>query len=179
MNETWKDIKGYEGLYQVSKSGKIKTLPREVRNTEKSFRKLGEKIHIPCDNGNGYKYVTLSSNRKVNHVYIHRAVAEAFLCNCFELPEVNHIDGDKSNNHIDNLEWCTRGENMKHAHKSGLTFSHKGEDSYNAKLTEEKVLKVRELFATGKYMQITLADMFGISRGYIHAIVHRTKWKHI
>jgi hypothetical protein len=179
MNEIWKNIPAYEGMYQVSNLGRVKTVAREVKNTAKSFRKLEEKIHTPCDNGNGYKYVTLSMSRVRSNYYIHRIVAEVFLCNCFELLEVNHIDGNKANNRVDNLEWCTRSENAKHAHKSGLNHVLKGEANPGAKLTEEIVRKVRELYDTGQYTQKKLAEDFGIGKGYIFHIVHRNKWKHV
>lgn len=179
MSEIWKPIKGYEGFYEVSNLGNVRIVERRVRFGNQ-FRTVKPKNLKPNDNGKGYKYYSLRVNGgKVKHVYAHRVVAEVFLCNCFDLPEVNHIDGNKSNNCVDNLEWCTRSENLVHAHRTGLNYSLKGEANPQAKLTTEKVLKVRELFATGNYMQITLADMFGISRGYIHAIIHRTKWKHI
>jgi hypothetical protein len=183
MNEErWKDIIGYEGMYQVSDHGRIKTLPRKVKSAISSsgYRTLTEKIHIPCDNGNGYKYVTIRiDGGKNKHVYIHRAVAEAFLCNCFDLPEVNHIDGVKSNNHVDNLEWCTRSDNVGHAHKTGLNYSLKGESNPQSKLTEEKVRFIRESISSGEKTNKELSEMFGISNGYISNLVARKKWKHV
>ena len=75
---------------------------------------------VPSCNGNGYLYVSKQSGRKTKHYYVHRLVAEAFIENPLNKPEVNHIDGNKRNNIVENLEWCTRGENIIHAYKTGL-----------------------------------------------------------
>ena len=75
---------------------------------------------VPICNGNGYLYVSKQSGRKTKHYYVHRLVAEAFIENPLNKPEVNHIDGNKRNNIVENLEWCTRGENIIHAYKTGL-----------------------------------------------------------
>ena len=97
----WKTIPGYEN-YDVSDEG-------EVRNG-----KTGRILKSSYSNG-GYKKVNLRSNNVVANAKIHRLVAENFIPNPDGLPQVNHIDGDKNNNRIENLEWCTRGENMRHA----------------------------------------------------------------
>lgn len=99
MEEIWKDIKGYDGIYQVSNKGRVK-----------SFVK-GEKVMSPTDNGNGYKIVGLGGRRNKKNHYVHRLVAEAFLKNekCYR--EVNHIDENTANNNLGNLEWCDRKYN--------------------------------------------------------------------
>lgn len=111
--EIWKDIKGYEGLYKVSNRGNIKSLNYR--------RKLGNERILPgsCD-GKGYLQVGLCKNGVRRKFAIHRLVAEAFIENKYNKKEVNHIDGNKSNNHVDNLEWSTRSENVKHAYDNGL-----------------------------------------------------------
>lgn len=114
MNEIWKDIKGYEHLYQVSTLGRVKSLPKM-----KGFYKNKERIlnEIPIQ---GYKVVNLSKNNTVKHHLIHRLVAETFIDNPENKLFVNHINGNKSDNRINNLEWCTRSENDSHAYKLGL-----------------------------------------------------------
>ena len=115
MEEVWKDIKGYEGLYQISNLGNVKSLPKyRVKYG------YGEIILKQSISRNGYKIVGLSKNNKYKTVYIHRLVAEAFIPNPKNKLEINHIDGNKQNNFVGNLEWNTRKENGKHAWKMGL-----------------------------------------------------------
>ena len=108
--EVWKDIFGYEGLYQVSDHGRIRGLDR--------FDRIGRfrngVILADCNNGNGYKYVSLCKNGDIKHKYIHKLVALHFLRNERNCDEVNHKDEDKGNNRAENLEWCTRVENMNY-----------------------------------------------------------------
>lgn len=118
MRELWKSIKNYEGLYEISNYGHIRSLDRYVIDKgKKSFRK-GTNISI-CKNEHGYKYVTLYKDGKQKHKYLHRLVAEAFIDNPNNYPEVNHLDFDKSNNYVTNLEWCSKRCNMNHAHING------------------------------------------------------------
>lgn len=111
--EIWKDIEGYEGLYQVSNLGRVKS------NLRKG------KILKSNSTYDGYYNVTLSKNGKLKTYRIHRLVCIAFLDNPLNKSEVNHIDGNKKNNNIENLEWCTRSENAEHAHKTGLNTGKK------------------------------------------------------
>ena len=107
MQEIWKDVKGYEGLYQVSNTGKVKSLKRHI-------------ILKPSLNPKGYLHIVLYKNAKSKAGIIHRLVAEAFIPNLENKPQVNHINGIKTDNNADNLEWCTNGENQKHAFALGL-----------------------------------------------------------
>lgn len=120
MKEVWKDIEGYEGLYQISNLGNVKSLDRKVnaKNNKKRLIK-GTFLKLRFNNRN-YNIVSLYKNNIQEVRFIHRLVAETFIPNPENKPEVNHIDGDKQNNKIDNLEWCTRTENNKHAWKTGL-----------------------------------------------------------
>ena len=104
--EIWKDIEGYEGLYQVSNKGRIKSLNYKRTGKEGILKGKADK--------NGYLIVFLYKNRKPKPFLIHRLVAEAFIPNVNDLPEVNHIDENKENNHVENLEWCTRKYNMNY-----------------------------------------------------------------
>lgn len=116
--EIWKDIQGYEGLYQVSNLGQVKSLAKFKGTNYKQF--IAERIMKQKDNGFGYLTVGIRRSGKSTTTYIHRLVAQAFIPNPDNLPEVNHIDGNKLNNAADNLEWCDRAENERHAYKSGL-----------------------------------------------------------
>lgn len=115
MTEIWKDITGYEGLYQVSNLGRVRSLDRYVthsRGVVKYIRK-GCVLKQNTDKG-GYKYVGLYKDGKVKYIKVHRLVAQVFLHNPDNLPEVNHIDENKSNNRVDNIEWCSHKQNCNH-----------------------------------------------------------------
>ena len=112
MNEIWKDIEGYEGKYQVSNLGNVKSL---------NYKNSGKEQNIAlCNDADGYLLVNLRLNNKVKTKRVHRLVAQAFIPNPENKPQVNHIDGNKKNNKIENLEWCTCEENQRHAWDKGL-----------------------------------------------------------
>lgn len=113
QEEIWKDIKGYEGFYQVSNLGKVRSFPR--RGTYKTIY-----ILKPRKTHKGYLQVILTKNNKPKSFSIHRLVAKTFISNLNNYPQVNHIDGNKLNNCVDNLEWCTNEHNMKEACRLGL-----------------------------------------------------------
>ena len=104
MEELWKDIPQYEGLYQVSNYGRVKSV------------KTG-KIKCQSSKPNGYQFLQLYKNNKPKNEYVHRLVAMAFIPNPDKLPQVNHKDEDKANNFVDNLEWCDNSYNQKYHNK--------------------------------------------------------------
>lgn len=110
--EIWKDIDGYEGYYQVSSLGRVRSLDRTVVNRNGVERFQRGKILIPALNGHGYYFVVLSKNNKQKDSVIHRLVAKAFLPNPDNLPQVNHINEVKTCNRVDNLEYCTQQYNL-------------------------------------------------------------------
>ena len=116
MEEIWKDIQGYEGKYQVSNLGRVRSLDRKIGNY---FRR--GKVLKACADRNGYLLVNLYNKYSIREArLIHRLVANAFILNRKNKLEVNHIDGNKHNNAMENLEWCTSSENKKHAIQTGL-----------------------------------------------------------
>lgn len=119
-NEEWRPIPGFEGLYEVSNLGRVKSLPRMRRGRGVGLHRAGGRI-LSCNGlaGAGYPIVQLS-NIKLSQRFVHRLVADAFIPNTNGYEYVNHKDGDKTNNRSDNLEWCTFSQNVAHAWKTGL-----------------------------------------------------------
>jgi len=112
----WKDVEGYEGMYQVSDAGLVRSLDR----LDSKGRRIKGRVLKPSVNGPGYYSVVLSKEGKVCTKEVHRLVAENILGRPSVKREVNHKDGDKLNNNKDNLEWVDRGKNMRHAYEIGL-----------------------------------------------------------
>ena len=120
MTEEWKDIKGCEGRYQVSTLGRVRSLPRYVNNHTGQLLVKGKILKQRPDFKGYMRIDILDNNGKKKYMGIHRLVAETFIDNPLNKPQVNHIDGIKSNNVVSNLEWVTNGENQKHAFRLGL-----------------------------------------------------------
>jgi hypothetical protein len=166
MQEIWKDVKGYEGLYQVSSLGKVKSLSREVKGRGNSKRLLPERILKPTNNGHGYELVMLSKKGKTKGKVVHRLVAEAFIPNPDNKKEVNHIDGIKDENYVENLEWVTRKENCRHAHENGFVKISKGANHYKSK-------KVYSERLDKEFVSIKeAADYFLLSRTSVKDVVN-------
>lgn len=115
LKEVFKPIKGYEGLYEISNLGRVKSLPKIIGKRTKHETILKSRISTQ-----GYEMVTLCKESKSFNASVHRLVAEAFIPNPNNKATVNHVDGNKLNNDISNLEWSTQSENNFHAYKTGL-----------------------------------------------------------
>ena len=113
--EVWKDIKGYEGKYQVSNLGRVKSLPK--RRGRGVGYMCEEMILTQAKHHYGYNVVNLRSNGKGTTIEVHRLVANAFICNPDNKPQINHANGNKTDNRVENLEWCTNGENQLHKYE--------------------------------------------------------------
>lgn len=163
----WKDIDGYEGIYQVSENGDVRSFRRQ------RIKRLSKR------DSNGYKYVTLYKDGEMDQRSIHRLVAKAFIPNPYNMAEVNHINGDKSYNRVCNLEWCTRSENMARVVKDGAWKNNRGEKAYQAKVTKKEVIAIRNRYKEENVTQKELAKDFGIKQGHVCDIVNRRSWKHI
>ena len=154
------DGKLYENNYIVFPSGKILNLHgREIKG------------HIDrC----GYRQVVVNGKQKLAH----RIVATTFIPNYKNLEQINHIDGNKLNNNVDNLEWCSRSENLTHAYNNGLEKTKAGEEHPNHKLTEENVKYIRNFYIKGdrRFGSASLARKFGVDRTTIVDAYKRNTW---
>ena len=148
--EVWKDIPNYEGSYQVSDMGRVRSVDRIVTDKDGRVRKFKGRVLKLGVNISGYEYLTLSNGGRCNAKTVHRLVLGTFKPHVnMEHLEVNHMDGNKLNNHLTNLEWVTRLDNMLHAHGTGL-INIKGERNPNAKFSKVDILEILERLDTGE-----------------------------
>lgn len=170
--ERWKDIDGYDGIYKISDFGRVKSFFADIN------KKYG-KLLKPRPDADGYGIIELYKNKKSRPFKIHRLVAQYFLPNPENKPEVNHIGKnslgviDKTYNEFYNIEWATRRENEDHKNLNGL--GKQGEKHHNVKLTEEDVYYIRASIESS----VHLATMFNLSAGYVNEIKRFSKWKHL
>jgi hypothetical protein len=171
MEEVWKPIKGYEGLYEISNLGRIKSLP-------KPNYKSKIKILKPPLNTYGYCYVTFFKDKHKYNYLIHRLVLQAFIG--YSDMQCNHKNGIKTDNRLENLEYCTQSENMIHAYQIGLQIPLKGELSKNSKLSLSDVINIRKLYQKrGYWNQLRLSKLFNVSRPNISNIVNNKRWEQV
>ena len=131
IEEIWKDIEGYGGVYQISNLGNVKSLERIVYHPDGRVQVRKERIMSKRESTDGYYMAKLNVNKKSKSIAIHRLVAQAFIPNPNNLPEVNHIDTDRKNNKVDNLEWCTHIDNIMYSVKLGHYKGKLGENNPN------------------------------------------------
>lgn len=114
QGEIWKDVVGYECLYRVSNFGRVKSVARMIMRSNGTPQRVYEKLMpIQIDSHTGYNRITLAKDGCSKRIGVHRMVAQAFIPNPDKLPVVNHIDWDRTNNHVENLEWCTQKQNVE------------------------------------------------------------------
>jgi hypothetical protein len=179
FNDTniWRDVVGFEGYYKVSKHGQVYSPPRVVTDKNGVRYLRPEKLLTHLSNGNGYFKVNLYGETVKKSILVHRLVAQAFLPNLDNKPCVNHKDGNKANNSVENLEWCTISENHKHAYDTGLKL--KGQNHPNSKLKTEDILNIRSLYKNEKVTHQELSKRFNVARSLIAAILNNKIWTHI
>ena len=166
--EEWRDIEGYNG-YQISTFGRIK-----------SFKRYHEgRILVPAIDKYGYLRIILCKNNRTKQNLIHRLVAEAFIPNPKNKPQVNHINGIKTDNRVENLEWCTGSENMRHAYATNLKTNARGENHVRAALTNEQAKWCRDVYVPNsvKFNCKALAGKLGTSEDVIRLIIHGETYK--
>ncbi len=168
--EEWREIPGYDGAYEVSNLGRVAT------HVAGRFRSVN-RIMNPGLKGNGYLKVSLGGRSAHKNHYIHRLVLQAFCPDSNGKPDVNHKDGNKLNNRLENLEWVSRSENMQHAMRIGL-WSSVGTNNPQAILTPSNVKAIRQYLSEGK-RYAELAKLFGVCRGVIGNINNGKSWRHV
>jgi len=178
-NEIWKSVKGYEGLYEVSNFGRMKSLSKKVRNGANSYCVRKEIILTGTISNKGYVKVILVKDGQKQQYSVHRIVMMMFVPNPNNMPQVNHLDTNKQNNAVSNLEWCDGSRNMKHACKNGLRDFLKGETHPTAKLSTKEVLEIRRIWDTNMVKIHEIAEIFNITYANAQSIVKRHSWKHI
>lgn len=177
--EIWKPIPRYEGIYEISNMGNVKSLSRErvVGVWGGKTPVLKERILKLGADSSGYPTVKLYGNGMKRTPKVHRLVADAFIPNPHQKKEINHINGIKSDNRVENLEWCTRTENIRHADATGLRNC-TGENNHTAKLRKEQVLQIKERLSDGAN-QTKLGIEYNVSASVINHIKTGRTWKSV
>ncbi len=161
--EEWRPLVGYEADYAVSNHGRVKRTSSTTRT---------DRLFVGQNTSHGYRSAALTVQCKTKHVYIHRAVAMAFIPNPQSLRYVNHIDGDKTNNRLENLEWATPRANL--IHRSRVLGKEIGDSHHNSTLRSHQIPTIREMAKRTRHGVI--AAQFGVSREAISAAVRGKTW---
>lgn len=178
--EVFRPIKGYEGLYEISNHGRVKSMPKTWnRKSGKVFRVKSESEIKIAKVDNGYPRVTFCHGTVRKSFSVHRLVADAFLDNPNNFPVVNHKNSKRDDNYFENLEWTTYSGNAQHAFDSGGRARPKGESNPQSKYSDRDIRIIRKLYEDGHYSQREIGEMFEDNQNNISRIVLRQRWKHI
>jgi hypothetical protein len=171
--EVWKSIPNFDKRYFVSNFGRIKSTKYKGGNTERLIKPALSKGYL--------KSVFINENGKYQSINVHRLICLAFNpIKNYKIFEVNHKNGIKTDNNIENLEWCTRQENIKHSIDNKLQTPFKGEEIGNSKLKEFEVKEIRIIASLNKrYGRRKLAKYYNVSEDTIKSIVNNKTWNHI
>ena len=164
--ESWRDIPGYERCYQVSNHGNVRSLDRK---NARGFKLSGRQLYLAEDR-HGYNRVKLHKDKLAKDIFVHRLVLLAFHSQTTHKKDVNHKDGNPLNNHLSNLEWCTKSENMLHSHRK------LGRPVGGAKLNKDLAQRIKIEHALGNITQKVLASKYGVSPATISLIVNGKVW---
>lgn len=167
MDISWKDVMEFNGLYEISNTGLVK-----------SNHKRKSKLLKLVEDTDGYLFVCLRKNNKNHNRRVHRLVAEHFLRSPSNDGQVNHIDGNKKNNSAKNLEWVTPAENTAHAITNGLSSS-VGVDNGMAKLSEEQVVVIVNMEKKTELTHEQIAARFNVSQTTVSRIISGESWSHV
>lgn len=192
ITEEWRPVVGWEGSYSVSNLGRVRREARAIPSKNGSIARLPQRLLSCPRNGWGYRGAILSANGRRKNLAVHRMVAAAFLGPRPTGADINHIDGDKANNLLVNLEYVSRKGNRDHAVRLGLLRitgdDHwlrrhpervaRGTSAAAAKLTDEIVRVIRALGATGM-AHLDIAGRFGVTAPTVWKVIHRRSWTHV
>lgn len=174
-------IKGLEGRFEINKNGDVFSISRYVNAPQSGGRRLITGRLISLSNIKGYPGFCVSVDGVKRSFYIHRVLADLFIENPECKPCINHIDGNKENFSLNNLEWCTHKENIRQGFRTGLIpfpTTGKGEKSRSSKLKDHQVIEIRKRCGDGE-SKTRIAKEFGVSPGTVGFIVRRQTWEHI
>ena len=169
-HEIWKCAAGCEPWYEVSNYGNVRSIDHVDRMGR--FRK-GKMLFQILDGKRNYLTVMIKQNGRFNRVSVHRIIAETFIDNPLNLPEVNHKDENKKNNRVDNLEWCDHSYNNNYGRKSYCT---KGENNPMAKITPDQVIEIRKKRVQGLSVN-DIANIYGLATDHVYHIIERKIWR--
>lgn len=175
--ERWKDLVGWEGYYQVSTCGNVRSVdrsvPRKIHGQEFNLTIKGRDMSI-CQTSNGYPFLMLGKGNKKKSFMVHRMVALTFIPKKEGFPNVNHKNGIKSDNRVENLEWSNKSHNAHHAIKLGLVKNH-SEQHVFAKLKNDDIPNIRASMLS----YIKLGKIYGVSGSAIQHIKEGKVWRHV
>lgn len=171
----WRPVLGYEGIYEVSSKGIVRSLEREgtrIVKGKEQIHRVSPRVLSPSADTHGYLQVNLKREGGSKMIFVHRLVALAFIDNPESKPQINHIDGDANNNCVENLEWCTNSENALHATRV------LGKVRGFVKLTVDDVRSIREMALSGM-QQKEIAEQFDIADTTVSSIITRKRWPNV
>lgn len=174
----WEIVPLTEGCFSCTPEGIVRGNDRYINHPLVGRKHVREKILKHQVDPYGYHLVSISMNGVRKKTFVHRIVALTFIPNPQQKPFINHKDGNKSNNSVDNLEWCTHSENTLHAFANGLMVAKKGEKNHSAKLSDKQVEEIKKLLLQGK-TQYSIAKKFSVHKVTIFDIKHGKTWAHL
>lgn len=173
----WADVPGFEGFYQISNKGLVKSLARIVEYSGKCSR-WHEEIILKLNNSNGYRTVSLVKDKNKTTFLVHILVGSLFIPNPENKPYINHKDGMRWNNHFLNLEWSTNSENQLHSYKMLGNKAVNGERNGQSKLKREDIITLRMMADSG-YTEKEIASHFNVSKSLVGLIKNNKRWNHV